>query len=143
MASEAPDRTAEVLRLSFVDGLSVRAIARRLSMARRTVRRVLGRGLPERKEVKTPRPSMLDQFSPQLRTWLDKTPELSAPAALERLRELGYGGGVTVLRDRMRVLRPRPKGEAFLTLDFPPGKAMRCRLIGRISDSPFQVALGG
>lgn len=34
----------EVLRLAHVDGLSVRAIARRLSLARKTVRKILGRG---------------------------------------------------------------------------------------------------
>ena len=40
------DRTAEVLRLAYVDGLGVRAIAKRLSMSRKTVRRLLGRKLP-------------------------------------------------------------------------------------------------
>src|SRR4051812_18679522 len=107
MPSEAPDRTAEVLRLSYVEGLGVRAIARRLSMARKTVRKLLGRGLPERKtSAAEPRRSMLDSFVPQIRTWLSDTPELSAPAVLERLRRLGYHGGVSVLRERMRLLRP-------------------------------------
>jgi hypothetical protein len=32
------DRTAEVLRLGLVEGVGVRAIARRLRMARKTVR---------------------------------------------------------------------------------------------------------
>jgi hypothetical protein len=32
-----------VLKLAFVDGLSVRAISRRLQMARKTVRRILDR----------------------------------------------------------------------------------------------------
>ena len=124
MASEAPDQAAEVLRLSFIEGLSVRAISRRLSMARRTVRRLLGRGLPARRASPgSPRPSMLDRFAPQLRDWLEQTPELSAPAVLERLRPLGYAGGVSVLRERLRALRPRSRREAFLTLDFPPGKA--------------------
>lgn len=123
MASEGPDKTAEVLRLSFVEGLSVRAISRRLSMARRTVRRLLGRGLPVRKEETAARASMLDRFEPQLREWLGSTPELTAPAVLERLRPLGYAGGVSVLRERMRTLRPRPAREAFLTLDFRPGEA--------------------
>ena len=124
MASETPDRTAEVLRLSFVEGLSVRGIARRLSMARRTVRRLLGRRLPARREPALPlRPSMLDRFAPQLREWLDQTPELSAPAVLERLRPLGYSGGVSILRERMSALRPRSRREAFLTLEFRPGEA--------------------
>ncbi len=126
MPNEAPDRTAEVLRLSYVEGLGVRAIARRLSMARKTVRKLLGRGLPERKEPAAPsRASVLDQFVPQIQSWLVQTPELTAPAVLERLRPLGYGGGVSVLRERMRALRPPAKREAFLTLDFRPGEAMQ------------------
>ena len=48
-----------------------------------------------------------------------------APAVLERLRPLGYTGGVTILRDRLRRLRPRGHREAFLTLDFAPGEAMQ------------------
>jgi transposase len=126
MASEAPDRTAEVLRLSYVEGLGVRAIARRLSMARKTVRKLIGRGLPQRKEpADESRPSMLDRFVPQIQSWLAQTPELTAPAVLERLRSLGYGGGVSVLRERMRALRPPARREAFLTLDFHPGEAMQ------------------
>jgi len=34
---------SEVLRLSLVEGLSIRAIARRLRLSRKTVRRLLGR----------------------------------------------------------------------------------------------------
>ena len=44
---------------------------------------------------------------------------------LERLRPLGYTGGVTILRDRLRRLRPHGVREAFLTLDFAPGEAMQ------------------
>jgi len=34
-------------------------------------------------------------------------PELTAPAALEKLRPLGYRGGVTIVRARLRLLQPR------------------------------------
>jgi hypothetical protein len=40
-------RAAEVLRLGLVEGVGVRAIARRLGMARKTVRKILGRSLPK------------------------------------------------------------------------------------------------
>ncbi len=118
------DRTAEVLKLGLVDGLSVRAIARRLGMARRTVRRMLGRELPAR-QGREPRPSALDPHLPAIKALLEETPELSAPAMLERLRPLGYRGGVTVLRDRMRVLRGSRPREAYLTLHFHPGEAVQ------------------
>jgi len=44
---------------------------------------------------------------------------------LERLRLLGYTGGITLVRDYLRLTRPRPQREAFLTLDFYPGAAMQ------------------
>lgn len=53
-------RLSEVLRLSLVEGLSIRAIAKRLQVSRKTVRRLLARG-PERKPPSSEtRPSLLD-----------------------------------------------------------------------------------
>ena len=59
-----------------------------------------------------------------LRAILDDVPDILAPAVLERLRPLGYTGGVTILRARLRELRVgRRSPEAFLTLRFAPGEA--------------------
>lgn len=117
------ERTAEVLRLGLVEGEGVRAIARRLGMARKTVRKILGRSPP--KPAPVTRVSLLDPYDNAIRSLLEDTPEMLAPAVLERLRPLGYTGGVTILRDRLRTIRPRPRREAFLTLDFEPGSAMQ------------------
>jgi len=118
-------RVAEVLRLGLVEGIGVRAIARRLHMARKTVRKILGRHRAPPKPVAEARGSILDPYEPAIRAVLDDTPEMLAPAILERLRPLGYTGGVTILRDRLRRLRPRGHREAFLTLDFAPGEAIQ------------------
>lgn len=116
---------AEVLKLALVDGLSARAISKRLNISRNTVRRMLGRA-PKR-DLSTPvrRESMLAQHENQIREWLDETPELRAPAVVERLRPLGYTGGVTIVRDLLRRIRPRSIREPFLTLDFAPGEVMQ------------------
>ncbi len=120
----AARRFADVLKLAFVDELGVRAIARRLKMARKTVRRILDR---ERRKVDArpaaPRPTLLGAYEGAIRQMLSDTPELKAPAVLERLRPLGYRGGVTIVRDRLRRLRPHAEREPFLTLDFAPGAA--------------------
>jgi transposase len=118
-------RVAEVLRLGLVEGIAVRAIARRLHLARKTVRKILGRHRAPPRPAAGPRGSILDPYEPAIRAVLDDTPEMLAPALLERLRPLGYTGGVTILRDRLRRLRPHGHREAFLTLDFPPGEAMQ------------------
>lgn len=119
--TEDDTRLSEVLRLSLVEGLSIRAIARRLKLSRKTVRRLLGRAHERKPPTSAPRPSLLASYDAEVRRLITKTPELRAPAILERLRPLGYTGGITILRDRLRLLRPRPTNEAFLTLDFAPG----------------------
>jgi transposase len=124
MSDVSDERKAEVLRLHYVENLSVRAIAKRLSMARRTVRRLVGvERRPARPPV-TPRPSILEAFEEVIRAELVRVPELRAPAMLERLRPLGYTGGVSILRDRMRALRPRPHPKAFSSFSTRPGERL-------------------
>jgi transposase len=125
-----PDRSgrvAEVLRLGLIEGMALRAIARKLQMTRKTVRKVLGRHQAVSKPTAAaPRISILDPYLPTIRKLLSDSPEMLAPAVLERLRPLGYAGGVTVLRDRLRSLRPSgQEREAFLVLNFKPGAAMQ------------------
>jgi transposase len=125
--SDDSEVRAEVMRLHYLEGLSMRAIARRLHLARRTVQRHLAKLPPAQKPTAAPaeRSSLLDPYDAKIRALLEATPELKAPQILERLRLLGYSGGLTILRDRVRELRPKPKARAFLTLDFHPGEAMQ------------------
>ena len=123
--AEHDTRLSEVLKLSLVDGLSIRAIAKHTQLSRKTVRRLLGRGPKHKPPTSERRPSLLDPYDAAIRRMLDDTPELTAPAVLERLRPLGYTGGISILRDRVSKLRPRAPKEAFLTLDFKPGEAFQ------------------
>ncbi len=119
------DHVAEVLRLGLIEGVSVRQIAKRLSISRKTVRKILGRHTAPPKPAAA-RGSLLDAYETPLRAILDDVPDILAPAVLERLRPLGYTGGVTILRARLRELRVgRRSPEAFLTLQFAPGEAMQ------------------
>lgn len=119
------ERVAEVMQLHYVGGLSLRAIARKLGLSRNTVRRVLGRGPVRRTTAPARRDSLLDPYLQTIRELLNDTPEMRATAVLERLRPLGYSGGITIVRDRLRRLRPRRDPEAFLMLDFPPASAIQ------------------
>ncbi len=121
--ASSPKLAAEILRLAYLEGLGIRAIARRLSISRKTVRRLLGVSVPVARVSLEPRISMLDPYMETIRKLVQESPGLKAPAVFERLRPLGYTGGVTVLRDRLRTLRPSLKREAFFTLDFSPGQA--------------------
>ncbi len=123
--SEDSDVRAEVMRLHYLEGLSMRAIARRMRLARRTVQRHLAKLPPPPKPAPAPRSSLLDTYDATIQALLRDTPELKTPQILERLRVLGYSGGITILRDRVRELRPKSKPAAFLTLDFHPGEALQ------------------
>jgi transposase len=118
-------RNAEILRLGLIEGLPIRMISRQLQVSRKTVRRVLDRQRPLRRAAPQPRGSILDPYRPTIVKWLDDTPELSTPSILERLRAQRYEGGISILRELVKQLRPRPTPEAFATLDFAPGSAMQ------------------
>jgi transposase len=130
-------RRAEVLRLHYVDGLGIRAIARQLQMSRKTVRRMLGTGTEKAPTRPAPRSSVLDAHEPFIAAELRRCPELRAPAMLERLRERGYTGGISILRERMRALRPTALSEAFLTQSFAPGQ------VAMVDWADFGFALPG
>jgi transposase len=120
-----PEVMAEVLRLHFIEGRSNRAIAKQLSISRKKVGKLLGKAKRHPVAPSEPRASLLDPYTATIKRLLDDVPEIKAPAVLERLRPLGYAGGVTILRDYLHRTRPRPRREAFLTLDFHPGAAMQ------------------
>lgn len=92
-------------------GLSVSAIARKLGLDRKTVRRHLARGL----ELpvygpRPPRPRQLAPYEAYLRERIAAWPELSGKRLLREVRELGYVGCYSVLTDFLREARPlRPK----------------------------------
>lgn len=113
----------DVLRLHFVEHLPSRKIAERLGMARRTVRNVInGRQRPL--ATRKPRETQLSEYEGFIKEELARLSSMNAPAMLERLRAQGYTGGISVLRDRMRVLRPRPHIEVFSHFDVRPAERL-------------------
>lgn len=120
-------RRAEVLRLSLIEGKSIRDIAVALKMSRKTVRKALAPA-PKRASIVDAEPvrsRILDPYEEALRQLVRDDEAIKAPAVLERLRAMGYGGGVTVVRERLRELRPRVQHEPFLTLEHPPGREVQ------------------
>jgi transposase len=73
-----------------------------------------------RRRQSPPRASRLDPFKAQVVRWLDTHP-YSAQQIFQRLREAGFDGGYTIVRDYVSKIRP-PRREAFLKLAFAPGE---------------------
>lgn len=90
-----------------------------LGLHRQTVAAWANRPWSQRKQP--PRASRLDPYKSRIVGWLDAHP-YSAVQITQRLRECGYTGGITVVRDYVRRIRPRAR-EAFLKLAFAPGEA--------------------
>jgi hypothetical protein len=84
----------------------------------KTVRRWIGRAYAQRQSAR--RDSKLDPFKGRIVRWLEAHP-LSAQQVFQRLRDEGYGGGISIVKDYVRAIRPRPR-EAFLSLAFAPGE---------------------
>ena len=66
------------------------------------------------------RGSQLDPYKGLIVRWLEAHP-LSAQQIFQRLREAGYGGGLTIVNTYVRRIRP-PQQKSFLKLQFAPGE---------------------
>jgi transposase len=101
-------------------GLKIIQIARSLQLHPETVSKWL-RTVPFRQRPAPRRASGLDPYKALIVRWLDAHP-LSAQQVFQRLREAGYGGGISILKDYIRQIRP-PQHKAFLKLSFASGEA--------------------
>jgi transposase len=99
------EQWAEIRRMHFVAGLSIREIVRRTGRDRNTVRRALRSEEPPRYR-RAERPSKLDPFREEIHRLLRENGELPGQVIRERLQELGYAGGKTILDDYLREIRP-------------------------------------
>ena len=93
---------AEIRRLSKAEGLSIKEITRRLGVARNTVRTALRSDSPP-VFARKPRPSAVDAVEPAIRQLLTEFPRMPATVIAERI---GWDRSLTVLKDRVRDLRP-------------------------------------
>jgi transposase len=97
-------------------GRSQREIARALGVTRGLVRGVLDRrgemearphtALPQPATPATPRPSKLDVHEARIKELLAKYPSITAQRVYEELRAAGFKGGYSIIKVRVRKLRP-------------------------------------
>jgi transposase len=100
-------------------GLTVAQTARALGLHPQTVATWVARARFEPRRS-PPRLSVLDPFKPRITRLLDTHP-YSAQQIFQRLREDGYQGGVTILRNYIRRIRPTKK-PVYLKLHFTAGE---------------------
>jgi transposase len=67
------------------------------------------------------RPSLVDPFHEAIRQLLQRYPDITIARVWEELRARGFGGGRTIVRERVLELRPQPHREPVVRFETPPG----------------------
>lgn len=99
------EQWAEIRRMHFVAGVSIKEIARRTGRDRNTVRRALRSSGPPAYR-RAPSPSKLEPFKEEIHRLLREDPRLPGQWIRELIEPLGYAGGKTILDDYLREIRP-------------------------------------
>lgn len=114
-------------------GQPLRAIARELGISRWRVSRTIARhqaarsGTPvsaTNSALPAPRgrrPSKLDAFEATIVRLLERYPGMTATRVFEELKQQGYAGGYTILRERVQQLRSRPQKPLVVRFETAPG----------------------
>lgn len=141
---------AEIRRLHRAEKMPIKVIARRLGVGRNTVRRALAAEEPP-KYQRPARGSVVDAVEPQIRELLANWPQMPATVIAERI---GWDRSLTVLKDRVRELRPLfvPPDPASRS-EYLPGELVQCDLwfppvdiplgAGQVGRPPVLVMVSG
>jgi transposase len=116
---------AEIRRLCRAEGMPVKAVARVMGVSKNTVKRALAVEGPPRYQ-RPARGSVVDRVEPRIRELLAAWPTMPATVIAERI---GWTCGLTVLKDRVRELRPAylPADPASRTA-YAAGEVAQCDL---------------
>lgn len=116
---------AEIRRLHRSEDMGIKEIARRLGVARNTVRSALASAEPP-KYSRVASGSLLDVYEPAIRALLAVTPRMPATVVAERI---GYEHSASILRARVAQLRPlyAPADPADRTV-YLAGEIVQCDL---------------
>jgi Aldehyde dehydrogenase family len=116
---------ALIRHLHRSEGLSQRAIARQLSIARDTVASALASDGPPKYEREAV-DSAINTVEPRIRALLSGYPQMPATVIAERV---GWTGSISWFRERVRAIRPEYlPADPVDRLEHPPGRVIQCDL---------------
>lgn len=127
-------------------GLKVSMIARQLGIDRKTVRKYLAKdiGMPTY-GPRQPRKRLVDGHVDYLKKRLEAFPGLTAQRLMREVKDRGYIGSYSTLRDVVREVRPAGGGRGFaVRFETPPGEQAQvdfAQFQVRFSDNPEHVEI--
>lgn len=119
-----------LLREYLEQGLSKTDLAAKLGISRATIYHwirtgQLDRDLYDKRVRYKPRPDVarkIDPYRGLIQARLEEFPKLSSVRLFEELRQSGYQGGYTQVKEFVRSVRPRPEPEPVRRFETPPGR---------------------
>jgi Integrase core domain/Sigma-70, region 4 len=116
---------AEIRRLHRAEGVPIKEIARRLGVARNTVRSALASDRPP-EYLRPPRGSVADAYEPAIRALLAAHPRMPAPVIAQRI---GWPYSISPLKKRLQLIRPEYTGvDPVDRVSYQPGQVTQCDL---------------
>jgi transposase len=108
-------------RLRWAEHWSLRKIARHLHIGRRTLAKYLETPVPP--STRRPRASKLDAFKPAIHELLAQDPHANAVVIAQRLRPLGFTGGLSILKEHLHSVRAQSAAKrAFVRMEPAAGE---------------------
>jgi len=102
------------------EGVPKSRIAEELGLDRRTVDKAINEDKPPQQERQS-RNSILDPYKDYVKQRIDKY-DLTSTRVLREIKERGYPGSYTILKDYIRELKGAKPKPAFVRFETPPGE---------------------
>lgn len=99
-----------------------REISRETGLSRNTVRKYLRDGHALQAAARPKKGSKLDDFKRVIDQWMLNDGLFNCRVMLERLRDMGYSGGFTILKDYVQPQRPPKRQKATVRYETKPGE---------------------
>ena len=108
------------IRNDRLKGMSYKEIGRKYHIDPRTAKKYAESDTRPEYALSEPKPSKLDPYKEQITVWLEEAP-YSAERVLEKIRERGFTGGHSIVRDYVRDKKERLDDKATVRFETMPG----------------------
>ena len=109
-----------LIRDLYSQGLSISEISDRTGYDRKTVRKYINKKTTLEPQKRPTRSSKLDPYKPYLLEKLNESP-YTAARLFREIKEMGFDGGETIVKDFVRKVRPKLGVPAVLRYETKPG----------------------